>query len=83
MSKSHKQILARTDAGDLQLQAAEIIRLRTVIQRVIGWIDSLAAQSEAQEKQNRGRFNSLADACAADAKNYRATANNLRRELSE
>ena len=34
------------------------------------WLKKLIKQSEAQEKQNRGRFNSLADACLHDAKMY-------------
>lgn len=61
---------------------AEIVRLRSTIQRVIVWLEGLAKQSDQQAK-NSARFQSLADACKADAKNYRATADSLRKALAE
>lgn len=73
----------RPTRAEVSEMHAEIARLRTALSKVITWVDGLAAQSSAQEKQNRGRFDSLADACAADAKNYRATARNLRSVLNE
>lgn len=59
------------------------MRLRTALNKTIAWLDRLATQSDAQAKNNRGRFDSLADACAADAKNYRATAADLRSVVNQ
>ena len=80
MSKAKKALVS---ASDFTLLEKENVRLRTAIMRIIGWLERLATQADAQEKQNRGQFTSLADACAADAKNYRMTADNLRRTLAE
>jgi hypothetical protein len=60
---------------------AENVRLHAALQRVITWLDGLAKQSEQQAKTS-DQFPSLAEACKADAKNYRATADNLRKALT-
>lgn len=77
---SMKKVLARTDANDLQLLESENARLRGALQKVILWLERLAASSEQQAKDTR--FVTLAEANAADAKNYRATADNLRQALT-
>jgi len=46
-----------------------------VAQRIADWLESLAVQSDKQAADKR--FPSLADASAADAKNYRATAKSI------
>lgn len=48
------------------------------LKKVVRWLDKLGANSEAEEKKYRGRWDSLADNARADAKNWRATAANLR-----
>lgn len=72
---------SKTTVAAMDWATAEISRMRAALEKTIAWLGKLAEQSEQQERQNRGRFNSLADACAADAKNYRATANGLRKAL--
>jgi hypothetical protein len=67
MNKASKRAMEQTDANDIRFLESENTRLRSIIQRVITWLDGLAAQSDEQ--------------CAADAKNYRATADSLRRSL--
>lgn len=81
VAKPINDVSARTDASDIRLLEAENARLRSALQRVISWLDRLADQSERQAKTYR--FASLAEACAADAKNYRATADTLRQALTE
>lgn len=76
------KVLSRTDANDRAVLERENARLRDALQRVILWLEKLAKQSDSQERSNRGKFDSLADANNADAKNYRATANNLRKALT-
>jgi hypothetical protein len=49
------------------------------LDQVASWLERLAADSEQQAKDTR--FSSLAEACAADAKNYRATAKDIRAAL--
>lgn len=51
------------------------------INKVAAWLDGLAKQADREEQQNRGRFDHLADACRADAKNYRSTAADMRKPL--
>jgi hypothetical protein len=74
--------MAKSKKPDVVVLEREIVRLRSVIQRVIVWLDERAAQAHTEAQQYRGRFGGLADACDADAKNYRATADNLRKNLS-
>jgi hypothetical protein len=80
MNKASKRALEQTDANDIHFLESENTRLRSIIQRVITWLDGLAAQSDEQAKDTR--FQTQSDACAADAKNYRATADSLRRTLA-
>jgi hypothetical protein len=70
------------DKTDVALLEEENNRLRGALQKVILWLERLAKQSDSQEQSNRGRFDSLADANAADAKNYRTTADSLRKALT-
>ena len=63
----------------------EIDRLRAENKELLKWVSRMhswllqqAVHSEDQANCNRGRFNSLADACVADAKNYRAMATDAR-----
>ena len=53
------------------------------IEKVVAWLDRLVIQSEKRRDDNRGRFDGLADACDADAKNYRAVANDGRKALAD
>lgn len=57
-------------------------RLREVASKTASWLRRLEVQAQRQEKSNRGRFDSLADSCAADAKNYAAVASDLERALA-
>lgn len=50
-------------------------------EEVATWLERLAANSEEQA-QTSARFPSLEAACKADAKNYRATAKNIREEIA-
>jgi hypothetical protein len=59
--------------------STEVKRLSDVIMRVIKWVEMLAEASETRAKDTR--FITLSEANAADARNYRATASDLRREL--
>ena len=60
------------DTGrELERKDAEINRLRAKLWKVVGWLDRLAM--DAEERAQDRRFLSLAEANAADAKNYRAT----------
>jgi cytochrome c556 len=63
------------------MQAAE--RLAEKSRKVVAWLKRLEAQATAQEKTNRGRFNSLADSCKADASNYRAVAQDVQQVIDE
>lgn len=56
---------------DLERKDAEIKRLRAKLGKVANWLDRLATAAERAAKDTR--FASLAEAQAADAKNYRAT----------
>lgn len=58
-------------------------KLAEFARKTVEWLDRVAAQSEAQEKANRGRFGSLADACKNDAANYREIAKKGRDALAE
>lgn len=62
-------------------QVAE--RLAEKARKVVAWMRRLEAQATAQEKANRGRFNSLADANKGDASNYRAVAQDIQQVLDE
>jgi hypothetical protein len=44
------------------------------LKKVVNWLDCLACHAEAEEKQYRGEWESLADNARRDAKNWRATA---------
>lgn len=54
--------------------------MQAALTKVADWLDSLAADSERQAKDSR--FITLAEACAADARNFKATAKSCRRALS-
>ena len=56
--------------------------LRTTAERVAAWLDRLADNAERQAATNE-RFRSLHEACVADARNYRATARDIRRAIAE
>jgi hypothetical protein len=49
--------------------------------RLVAWLDKCAAQSEGQAKDST--FISLAEASAADAKNFRATAKAMREIIAK
>ena len=49
--------------------------------QVVEWLDRLAARADENAKDTR--FQSLADANAADAKNYRASAKGLRAAIAK
>lgn len=59
-----------------ELKAAdEIDRLRTKLRKVAAWLDRLA---NAAERDAEGtRFETIREACQADARNYRATLNDI------
>jgi hypothetical protein len=69
------------DAIIARLKAAD--KLYEILKKTASWYERRIAQSERQEKQNRGRFNSLADACAFDAKNYRIQLEEARKAIAE
>jgi hypothetical protein len=47
------------------------------------WLNRVAKQSSTNAAANRGRFDSLADAEEADAKNYIAMATDARRAIAK
>lgn len=49
--------------------------------KIVSWLDKLADQSEESAKDRR--FVSLSDAHQADAKNYRATADDIRAVIAK
>ena len=51
------------------------------VEKITAWCERSAKRSAEQVKQNRGRFESLADACEADRKNYAAMAEHGRKAL--
>lgn len=59
---------------------ATITAMRAKLSKLAAWLDRLGCQSEKQAETSRN-FSSLADACRADAKNYRATAADIRKVL--
>lgn len=69
MSASSRAALANDMRNERMKEAAP--EMYAELRRVAGWLDRLAAQAETQAKDLR--FTSLAEACAADAKNYRKT----------
>ena len=60
---------------------AENKKLRRALDRVTTWLDRLAIEAEKRARDTR--FQTLADANAKDAKNYRATAADLRSAMVE
>ena len=56
--------------------------LRAFAVKIEKWLTKLIDQSEAQEKANRGRFNSLADASKADAANFKVIREQARKALA-
>jgi len=52
-------------------------------ERITEWLERSAAMSKQQAAQNRGRFDSLADACEADARNYLAMAKQGREAIAD
>lgn len=63
--------IAQDKADFLQTAAPEML---AKLKRVVYWLDRMAAAEDANEKTYRGRFDSIADHCVRDAKNWRATA---------
>ena len=57
----------------------EVENLIRTCNRVIGWLEQIA--NDAAERSKDRRFPSLADANAADAKNYLATAGHIRKAV--
>ncbi len=55
-------------------------RLRAKMSKLAGWLDRLAIQSDKQAESS-ARFTTLANACKADAINYRAAAADIRAAL--
>jgi hypothetical protein len=68
----------KTISGDV-MQAAD--GLAKTSRKVVAWLKRLESQSLSQEQANRGRFNSLADACKSDAHNYRSTAGDIQKAI--
>lgn len=52
-------------------------------EKILVWLQKVERQSLRQEQQNRGRFDSLADANKADAANYRAMAKDIKAALAK
>lgn len=76
-----KQFGLAPDGSDLRDLFATFERKDAALRKVILWLERLAERSEREAKDRR--FVSLANAHAADAKNYRATAADLRRALAD
>ena len=70
MTGMHDEIRRLTEERD---------RLATALREVIRWLDMIAEKSEQQARYTT--FETLRDAWIADAKNYRATAKDLRATL--
>jgi hypothetical protein len=66
-------------SGDPVFAAA--LELRAALEKTVAWLDRLTANSEVEEKKYRGQWDSLADNAKADAKNWRATADDLRKTI--
>lgn len=60
--------------------ASENIRLRNKLEKVAAWLDRLEKCSLRQAEVNSD-FPGYAEACRADAKNYRKTADDIRSVL--
>ena len=54
-----------------------------VANKTVDWLERLSKRSGEMEKENRGRFDSLADACKHDLKNYRAVIKDFRNVLAK
>lgn len=54
--------------------------MRDALERMVEWLERLAGRADVRAADKR--FMTLADAAAADAKNYRATAADLRAALA-
>ncbi len=78
-----ESLSAQRDRANASAQEAwqRVAELEAALKRVVDWLDRLAVQSETQAKDTR--FATLSEACAADAKNYRATAKPLRALLAK
>jgi hypothetical protein len=50
--------------------------------KTIEWLSRLSRQADETERQNRGRFDGLADAAKADAANYRAVIRDGQRAIA-
>jgi hypothetical protein len=59
----------------------DIARLVATSEKVLLWLERLATQARNQAKQNEGRFQSLADANNADARNYASVASDIQDAL--
>lgn len=49
--------------------------------RVVAWLDRLAISADSQAQSTQ--FTTMKDACESDAKNYRATAADIRRAIAK
>lgn len=76
-----KHLRDYNDTVTAGMEAAE--RMATKLDQVARWLRSQEARSVAEAKTYVGRFDSLADACNADAKNYGATAKDVEKALQE
>lgn len=70
--------MSQAEIDRLFVRNAGLIRM---LEKVAAWLDRLAYSSEQQATASR--FVTLTDACTADAKNYRATAKDIRTAISE
>lgn len=59
-------------AADLIDEATGLPELVAFVSKTAAWFERLAKQHEREAETYRGRFDTLADACRHDAKNYRA-----------
>lgn len=60
---------------------AEFAHVVAVLRKQADWLDELVLQLDQQVRDNRGRFDSLADACQHDATQYRIASRDARAAL--
>jgi hypothetical protein len=74
--EDHAQRIAN---GRMMAAAPEVVEWSL---KMMAWLEKVAAQSDYQERVNRGRFDSLADASKADYANYMAMWRDGKKALS-
>ena len=74
-------VVALTEREKMDSLTEENKRLRAKLEKVAAWLDRLAAQSDSEAALNTGRFDGLAEANRADARNWRASAADIRSVL--